>query len=165
MTGHLVLSTVHTNDTISTPYRIIDMGVEPFIVAMSLLAVVAQRLIRLVCKNCAEPHQPDAFEYAWLALELGEAVNSYTFMKGKGCSQCNNTGYKGRMGFYSLLEMNDDINDAISRRDIYTYRELAIKAISINTIRYHAVQLVVAKLTTVSEAMWVSNRLIHQHTD
>ena len=71
MTGHLVLSTLHTNDTISTPSRLVDMGVEPFIVASSLLAIIPHRLLRLVCENCVESYTPEGFEHAWLCLELG----------------------------------------------------------------------------------------------
>ena len=158
MTGHLVLSTLHTNDTISTPSRLIDMGVEAFVVATSLLAIIAQRLLRLVCENCAEPYYPDAFERAWLELELGEEVDKHQFVIGKGCSQCNNTGYRGRVAVYSLLEMNNQLTDAISHHDIRDFRELAQQQMSGKTLRYSAIQLAVNKRTTVAEAMWVSNQ-------
>ena len=158
MTGHLVLSTVHTNDVISTPSRIIDMGVEPFIIAMSLLAIIAQRLLRLVCESCVEPYTPDTFEQSWLRLELGDAVDSYAFVKGKGCNHCNQTGYQGRIGVYALLEMNNELTDAISRHDIQHFKVLAQKQMNEKTIRYHAIQLAIAKQTTVTEAMWVSNQ-------
>lgn len=158
MTGHLVLSTLHTNDTISTAGRIIDMGVEPFVVAMSLLAVIAQRLLRLVCESCAEPHTLDNFEYAWLKLELGDSVDSYSFVQGKGCGRCNNTGYSGRIGVYALLEMNLELTDAISRHDIRHFRALAQQQMRGKDIRYNAVQLAINKRTSVSEAMWISNQ-------
>jgi MSHA biogenesis protein MshE len=158
MTGHLVLSTLHTNDTISTAGRIIDMGVEPFVVAMSLLAVIAQRLLRMVCEICAEPHVLDNFERAWLKLELGDSVDSYTFVQGKGCGRCNNTGYSGRIGVYALLEMNLELTDAISRHDIRHFRALAQQQMMGKDIRYNAVQLAITKRTSVSEAMWVSNQ-------
>ena len=158
MTGHLVLSTLHTNDTISTPSRLIDMGVEPFIVASSLLAIIAQRLLRLVCENCAEPYLPDIFEYTWLSLELGVTVDNYTFVKGKGCSRCNNTGYQGRVGIYALLEMNNELTEAIGHYNIRHFRTVAQQQMAKKTIRYHAVQLAIAKRTTITEAMWVSNQ-------
>jgi MSHA biogenesis protein MshE len=162
MTGHLVLSTLHTNDTISTPSRLIDMGVEPFIVASSLLAIIAQRLLRLVCDNCVEPYTPDSFEHAWLGLELGSTVDDYDFVSGKGCNHCNHTGYQGRVGVYALLEMNNELVDAISHNDIRHFRALAHQQMVDKTMRYNAVQLAIAKRTTVTEAMWVSNQF-EQH--
>lgn len=158
MTGHLVLSTLHTNNTMNAPSRIIDMGVEPFMVAASLIGIMAQRLIRLVCENCSEPYTPDIFEYTWLSLELGIAIENYTFVKGKGCGRCNNTGYQGRIGIYSLLEMNKQLIEAINQHDISSFKELAQQQMAKKTIRYHAVQLVIAQRTTVKEAMWVSNQ-------
>lgn len=158
MTGHLVLSTLHTNDTISTPSRLIDMGVEPFIVASSLLAIIAQRLLRLVCENCVESYTPDSFEHAWLGLELGSTVDDYHFVKGRGCSHCNHTGYQGRVGVYALLEMNNELVDAISHNDIRHFRALAHQQMVDKTMRYNAVQLAIAQRTTVTEAMWVSNQ-------
>jgi MSHA biogenesis protein MshE len=162
MTGHLVLSTLHTNDTISTPSRLIDMGVEPFIVASSLLAIIAQRLLRLVCENCVEPYTPDGFEHAWLSLELRSTVDDYHFVSGKGCNHCNHTGYQGRVGVYALLEMNNELVDAISHNDIRHFRALAHQQMVDKTMRYNAVQLAIAKQTTVTEAMWVSNQF-EQH--
>jgi len=158
MTGHLVLSTLHTNDAISTPSRLIDMGVEPFIVASSLLAIIAQRLLRLVCKHCVQPYTPDSFEHAWLSLELGSAVDDYRFVKGQGCSHCNQTGFQGRIGVYALLEMNNELVDAISHNDIGHFKALAHQQMINKTMRYNAVQLAIANRTTVTEAMWVSNQ-------
>lgn len=162
MTGHLVLSTLHTNDTISTPSRLIDMGVEPFIVASSLLVIIAQRLLRLVCEHCVESYTPDSFEHAWLSLELGSTVADYHFVKGKGCHHCNHTGYQGRVGVYALLEMNNELVDAISHNDIRHFRALAQQQMVDKTMRYNAVQLAIAQRTTVTEAMWVSNQF-EQH--
>jgi len=158
MTGHLVLSTLHTNDAISTPSRLIDMGVEPFIVASSLLAIIAQRLLRLVCKHCVQPYTPDSFEHAWLSLELGSAVDDYRFVKGQGCSHCNQTGFQGRIGVYALLEMNNELVDAISHNDIGHFKATAHQQMMNKTMRYNAVQLAIANRTTVTEAMWVSNQ-------
>ncbi|NNE63097.1 MAG: type II/IV secretion system protein, partial [Gammaproteobacteria bacterium] len=100
MTGHLVLSTLHTNDTISTATRLMDMGVEGYMLATTLRSIIAQRLIRKVCNSCAEDYKPDAFEAGWLMEKLGVNVDAHQYKKGRGCKQCSVTGYHGRMGVY-----------------------------------------------------------------
>src|SRR5262249_54200853 len=99
LTGHLVFSTLHTRDAASTPIRLIDMGAPNYMVATSLNAVLAQRLVRLVCESCAEPHAPTPQEVAW-ASEEGHRAASPRFMRGKGCTHCNGSGYYGRTGVY-----------------------------------------------------------------
>lgn len=158
MTGHLVLSSLHTNSTISTPSRIMDMGVPPFMIGMSLLGVIAQRLVRLVCENCAEPYAPTPYEYIWLNLELGAEINNYNFVKGKGCTQCNATGYQGRAAIYELLEMNAELIEAITQHDSQRFTALAQQQLQGKTLRHNAVVLAIAKRTTVTEAMWVTNQ-------
>ncbi len=158
MTGHLVLSTLHTNDAISSPIRMVDMGVPRFMVSMSLLAVIAQRLVRLVCESCSQPHAPTPSEHAWLKLELGEAVDQYVFAQGKGCSHCNGTGYQGRIGVYELLEMNTELVDAANHHDPNHFIKLARQQMAGKTLRRSSVQLVVAKRTTAAEAMRISNQ-------
>ena len=119
MTGHLVLSTLHTNDSISSALRLIDMGAEPFLVASSLLAVVAQRLVRRVCENCSEEYQPTEQEQVWLkGFDLAPLDLEAGFVHGRGCYQCSNTGYKGRLGVYEMLEMNEAMLDALRREDV-----------------------------------------------
>jgi type IV pilus assembly protein PilB len=112
LTGHLVLSTLHTNDAPSTINRLMNMGIEPFLVATSVHLICAQRLVRRVCKECKEP-----LEIAPQALvEIGlspEEAKSAQVMKGRGCGTCNNTGYKGRVGLYEVLEVSDDIRELI----------------------------------------------------
>jgi MSHA biogenesis protein MshE len=108
MTGHLVLSTLHTNDALSTPIRLLDMGVPRYMVALSLHLVLAQRLVRTVCPHCAEPHQPEAREIA-LVEGLGLSLEGARFMRGRGCVHCNDTGYAGRTGVYEFLEMDGDL--------------------------------------------------------
>ena len=158
MTGHLVLSTLHTNDAISSPTRLIDMGVPNFMVAMSLLAVFAQRLVRVVCENCIEPSIPEPFEQTWLKLELGDDLDKHGFVRGRGCSQCNGTGYQGRLAVYELLEMNTELTDATNLHDTNVFIKLARQKMAGKTLRSNAVALVVAKRTTVSEAMRISNQ-------
>lgn len=158
MTGHLVLSTLHTNDAISTPIRMIDMGAPRYMVAMSILAVVAQRLLRLVCEGCAETYAPEPFEHAWLKHELKDAVDQHRYVHGKGCSMCNGTGYQGRVGVYELLEMNNQLIDAASNHDPNHFIKLARENMADKTLRKSAVDLVIAKRTTIAEAMRISNQ-------
>ena len=159
MTGHLVLSTLHTNDAISTPIRMIDMGAPRFMVAMSIVAVVAQRLVRLVCTGCSEPHAPQPIEHAWLQHELGKEVGQHHYVRGKGCSLCNGTGYLGRVGVYELLEMDNDLIDAANHHDLNHFIKLGRQRMAGNTLRKSAVDLVIQKRTTIAEAMRISNQL------
>ncbi|MCP5162528.1 MAG: Flp pilus assembly complex ATPase component TadA [Hahellaceae bacterium] len=118
MTGHLVLSTLHTNDSISSAMRLIDMGAEPFLVASSLLGVMAQRLVRRNCEHCAQPYHPTDQEKIWLrAMRHTGSALPESFTKGAGCYQCSNTGYKGRIGVYEWLEMDEAMLDALRRAD------------------------------------------------
>ena len=124
LTGHLVLSTLHTNDSIGTISRLIDMGVEPFLVATSLTGVVAQRLIRRVCKDCAEDHAPTKRE---LEIFAKRGIKIDKVRRGKGCGTCNMTGYKGRVAIHELLEINDEMRRVIMNREsIGKLREVAI---------------------------------------
>ncbi|CAN1527092.1 MAG: Flp pilus assembly complex ATPase component TadA [Sulfuritalea sp.] len=158
MTGHLVLSTLHTNDAVGTPIRMMDMGVPRYMVAMSVLAVIAQRLVRLVCNQCAEAYTPDAFEQVWLQFELGDKVTQHHYVRGKGCTVCNGTGYHGRVGVYELLEMDNELIDAASHQDPHHFIKLARQRMAGKTLRKSAVDLVTNKRTTVSEAMRISNQ-------
>jgi type IV pilus assembly protein PilB len=115
LTGHLVLSTLHTNDSPGAVTRLIDMGVEPFLISSTLMAVLGQRLVRKVCKNCRTPFEPTENQLALLNLsphDLGEKL----FYYGRGCSNCNDTGYKGRKGIYELLVISDAIRNLINER-------------------------------------------------
>ncbi len=159
MTGHLMLSTLHTNDAMSAPVRMIDMGAPRFMVAMSLLGILAQRLVRLVCSSCAEPYTPQAFEYAWLKQELGDAANQHQFAHGRGCSHCNGSGYLGRLGVYELLEMNNELVDAVNHPDTKHFITLARQKMAGRTLRSQAVKLALEKRTSVAEAMRISNQL------
>jgi len=158
MTGHLVLSTLHTNDAVSSPIRLIDMGVPRFMVAMSLLAVIAQRLVRVVCESCVQPSIPEPFEQAWLKLELGDTLDQHSFVRGRGCTHCNGTGYQGRIGIYELLEMNTGLTDAANHHDAHVFIKLARQQMTGRTLRSSAVAMAAAKRTTVTEAMRVSNQ-------
>jgi len=112
LTGHMVLSTLHTNDAPSTISRLMNMGIEPFLVATSVNLIQAQRLIRRVCKECKQEHPTPAEALMEVGFTADEAKSLKTF-KGKGCSTCNNTGYKGRIGLYEVLEVTDEIRELI----------------------------------------------------
>ena len=124
MTGHMVMSTLHTNDAIGSAMRLIDMGAEPYLVASSLQGVMAQRLIRRICPNCAKDYHPTTQESIWLSSMLQKNKEASkeqsipdTFKYGAGCYQCSNTGYKGRIGIYEWLEMDDRTLSALRRGD------------------------------------------------
>ncbi|MCA8945837.1 MAG: type II/IV secretion system protein, partial [Planctomycetes bacterium] len=112
LTGHLVLSTLHTNDAPSATTRMLDLGLESFLIAATLEAIIAQRLVRKVCNNCKEYYEPEPDQ----AMELGlrpEAIVGKKFAFGKGCSRCNSTGYKGRMALYEMFRISDEIKQMI----------------------------------------------------
>ncbi|MFZ0909907.1 MAG: type IV-A pilus assembly ATPase PilB [Candidatus Acidiferrales bacterium] len=112
LTGHLVLSTLHTNDAPSTISRLMNMGIEPFLVATSVNLICAQRLVRRVCSNCKEPSQMPAQALIDAGVAPDEAANMVVYV-GRGCSVCNNSGYKGRVGLYEVMEINDDLRELI----------------------------------------------------
>lgn len=112
LTGHLVLSTLHTNDAASTIVRLIDMDIEPFLITSTLEAIIAQRLVRKICSSCKEEYSPDARELSLIGLK-SEDVKSKKFYRGKGCEICNGIGYKGRIGIFEILVVNDEIRTLI----------------------------------------------------
>ena len=158
MTGHLVLSTLHTNDAISTPIRLLDMGVPRYMVALSVHMVVAQRLVRVICGNCREPYTLTPSEHQWLRYELGDDVDAHTFRHGRGCAHCGNNGYQGRTGVYEFLEMNDAVVEAINHDDPGEFMRVARLQMAGETLRRDAVRLVLNGTTTVAEAMRISNQ-------
>jgi MSHA biogenesis protein MshE len=158
MTGHLVLSTLHTNDAASTPLRLMDMGVPRYMVGSSLQAVLAQRLVRVICESCTEEYDPTPSEREWLRHELGEHAASTRFHHGKGCSHCNGMGYRGRTGVYELLEMTSSVVEAANHPDPSHFLRAAQSEMQGNTLRRHGVQLAVQGRTTISEAMRISNQ-------
>ena len=159
MTGHLVLSTLHTNDAASTPLRLMDMGVPRYMVGSSLQAVLAQRLVRVICESCSEPYSPSPTERLWLCAEPGESGPDTTFFHGRGCSHCNGMGYRGRTGVYELLEMTAAVVDAANHHDPAHFLRAARAEMAGETLRRHAVQLAVRGRTTVAEAMRISHQL------
>jgi MSHA biogenesis protein MshE len=159
MTGHLVLSTLHTNDAASTPLRLMDMGVPRYMVGSSLQAVLAQRLVRLICESCSAPYTPTPNELEWLRAELKDRVAGTAYFHGKGCSHCNGLGYRGRTGVYELLEMTRTVTEAANHPDPAHFLKAAHAEMAGETLRRHAVALVVQGRTTIAEAMRISNQL------
>lgn len=145
MTGHLVLSTLHTNDAISTPIRLLDMGVPGYMVASSLQAVVAQRLVRLICESCSQDYALQVNEIEWLKSELKETVNMHQYAHGRGCSHCNGTGFRGRVGVYEMLEITREVADAANGDDSAKFMKVASAQLAGETLRRHAVALVLEK--------------------
>jgi MSHA biogenesis protein MshE len=159
MTGHLVLSTLHTNDAASTPLRLMDMGVPRYMVSGSLQAVLAQRLVRVICESCSEPYPLPAPERAWLRAELGDRAETVPFFHGRGCSHCNGTGYRGRTGVYELLEMTRAVNEAANHPDPGHFLKVAHAEMRGETLRRSGVRLAIQGRTTVAEAMRISNQM------
>ncbi|RTL57866.1 MAG: GspE/PulE family protein [Rhodocyclaceae bacterium] len=158
MTGHMVLSTLHTNDALSTPIRLLDMGVPHYMVALSLQMVLAQRLVRVVCESCAAPYTPTPNEREWLRLELHDRVDAQKYIKGVGCTHCNGTGYQGRTGVYEMLEMTNEVVQATNQDDPNAFVQAARKQMGGNTLRRDAVRLVIAGRTSVEDAMRISSQ-------
>jgi type IV pilus assembly protein PilB len=151
MTGHRVLSTVHTNDAAGAITRFIDMGIEPFLVASVLIISFAQRLVRTICPYCKEPYAPPRELLMRFGLENDEDA---TFMRGKGCFNCMNTGYKGRIGIFEILFNDEMIQDMVLKRNsAQEITRAAVNAGKLRTLRDDAILKVKQGLTTFEEAM------------
>ncbi len=151
LTGHLVFSTLHTNDAPSSITRLVDMGVQPFLVASSLMAVMAQRLIRVVCPKCAEPHDPDPTElehFNYTEEQLSEA----TFMRGAGCKHCQHTGYRGRKAVFEMMTMNSTLREMTFRREPSQNLRRQARLLGMKTLVEDAADKVLEGVTTLGEA-------------
>ena len=148
ITGHLVLSTIHTNDTASTITRLMDMGLEPYLVSSSVSGIVAQRLVKRVCENCKTEYIPEEKEKNLLGLNQDQVI---TLVRGKGCSICNKTGYKGRIAIHEVMEMTKEINYLIDNKSsVEKIREKAMEQGMI-TLQENCKQLVLNGITTIEE--------------
>ncbi|MBI3011063.1 MAG: type II secretion system ATPase GspE [Candidatus Omnitrophica bacterium] len=151
LTGHLVLSTLHTNDAPSSLTRLIDMGVEPFLIASSVVGILAQRLVRVICPKCKESYKPATS----VTNELGLKPDVQLF-HGKGCSSCKQSGYKGRVGLFELLMMTEPIkNGVVSKSPAHTIREAGQRA-GMRTLREDGLNKALAGVTTVEEVLRVT---------
>jgi MSHA biogenesis protein MshE len=160
LTGHLVLSTLHTNGAISTASRLLDMGAEGFLVAAALRAIVAQRLVRRICEHCSLPYEPDERELT--ALESGLGVNTLgmKFQQGAGCQNCNNTGFRGRIGVYELLETNHEMLDALRRRDITAFKDAALRSDGFRPFALCALDYAQQGVTTPGEVVRIAGEVL-----
>ncbi len=159
MTGHLVLSTLHTNDAVSTVDRLLDMGAQGYLLAASLRAIIAQRLVRRVCDSCAEDYEPDTHERSWLDVALRDTAVEPRLLKGVGCPHCNNTGYRGRVGVYEYLEPNEPMLSALRKSDAEGFVQAA------RTSRHHrplvasALDFALTGVTTIEEVLRIAGEL------
>ena len=156
LTGHLVFSTLHTKDAASTPLRLIDMGAPGYMVATSVHAVIAQRLVRLICESCAIDDHPEGHEARWLISLLGAAWKERRYKRGKGCTHCNGIGYAGRSGVYEMLEMTPELARAANIADPNKFLEAARPHLKGRTLTDRALELVFSGRITVTEAMKVA---------
>ncbi|MBB1275849.1 GspE/PulE family protein [Pseudoalteromonas sp. SR43-3] len=155
LTGHLVLSTLHTNDAITSAMRLIDMGAPAYLVASSLRAIIAQRLVRRVCNDCRVPYLPDHQEISWLKY-LGEDVTEAQFSKGQGCTACNHSGYKGRVGIFELLEMDDAMMDALRVNDTQGFAKAAKNSANFSPLSTMALNYAKQGVTSLDEVFKVA---------
>lgn len=162
MTGHLVLSTLHTNDAVSSTLRLMDMGAPGYLVAGSLRAVLAQRLVRRVCPKCKAPYTPDVAQLNYLEDALGIPANELRQIQfkagngGKGCQFCNFSGYKGRIGVFELLVLNEAMMDALRRNDNEAFEKAAKADPEYRPLAYMALDYAAKGLTSIEEVMRVA---------
>lgn len=155
LTGHFVLSTLHTNDAPSAVTRLIDIGVKPFLVSSAIRAIMAQRLVRKICANCTGDYTPTETEMKIMGIDQ-EAVKNASFKKGKGCEVCNNSGYKGRFGIIEIFMLTEEIQDLIFKgASSFQLKEAARKA-GMRTLREDGVRKVMAGMTTLEEVVRAS---------
>jgi len=158
MTGHLVLSTLHTNDAISSAMRLMDMGADSYLVASSLRAVIGQRLVRKICQNCKSPYNLSPQEKSWL-IGMGQDPGAHVFYQGDGCHHCSNTGYVGRTGVYELLELDDGMLDALRKNDTAEFTRLAKASELYLPLAACALDFAIAGKTSISEVFKISASL------
>ena len=157
MTGHMVLSTLHTNDAPSAPVRLLDMGVPGYMIASTLRAVIAQRLLRVNCSYCAELYQPPPQELAWLQHHVGEAEVAQAKLRcGRGCSRCSGVGFSGRRGIYEVLEVDQGMTEALQGDDPQLIDKLARAQIGQRTLAHGAARMALEGATSVAEAMTIA---------
>ncbi|MFN9947846.1 MAG: GspE/PulE family protein [Planctomycetota bacterium] len=155
LTGHLVFSTLHTNDSASAITRLVDMGVKPFLVAASVQAVLAQRLLRVVCKQCRQPYEPTPTELRSVGIDAGRAREA-TFYRAEGCEACGHSGYKGRLGIYELLQLDNTLREMTFRGEpMVRLREYAWQSGGMSTLLQDGVRKVMQGMTTIPELLRV----------
>lgn len=153
ITGHLVLSTLHTNDAVTSAMRLIDMGAAPYLVASALRAVLAQRLLRRVCSHCEQNYTPEPQEQSLVKATFGDVPKSAQWRKGRGCQRCNYTGYRGRVGVFELLEIDEAMVQALRQSDTYAFSEAVKANRSFKSLAETALDFAAQGITTLEEVM------------
>jgi general secretion pathway protein E/type IV pilus assembly protein PilB len=155
LTGHLVFSTLHTNDAPSAVTRLIDMGVKPFLVASATRAIMAQRLLRRVCQKCREPYTPTAYEMQMLKLSA-EELQKTTLYKGRGCGDCGRTGYRGRLGIYEIFMIDEEVRNLVYEKVPANVLRVRAREMGMRTLREDGVRKVMSGMTTPEEVIMVT---------
>jgi MSHA biogenesis protein MshE len=156
LTGHLVLSTLHTNDAASSALRLIDMNVEGYLVAATLRGVLAQRLVRKICDNCKAKYDLTEYEHRWIRQIIGSSFDESKIVYGKGCNFCNSTGYKGRIAIFELLTITQEMQDALITKNPNIFSKLAFESLQGKLLADDATKLVINGSTTINEAMRIA---------
>ena len=156
LTGHLVFATLHTNDAPSAFTRLTDMGVEPFLSASSVIAVMAQRLVRTVCKECREPYTPMEAELRKLGIDPASVGPEHTIYRATGCPACFDSGYSGRWGIHELLQVDDDIRSLVMQNTASSLIKKRAIELGMNTLRDDGIAKVLSGHTTMDEIMRVT---------
>lgn len=159
MTGHFVLATLHTNDSISSITRLLDMGAQGYIVAAVLRAVMAQRLVRKICTKCIAPTKLTDQELNWLKSMEWKDMTNITFMAGKGCSHCHQSGYYGRTGIYEMLVITHELSDALRTNDIAAFEKHAKEQPAYRSLLHTALDLAQQGITTIHEVIRMSGEI------
>ncbi len=152
LTGHLVFTTLHTNDAPTAVTRLVDMGIEPFLLAATIETVLAQRLVRTICVKCKTPYEPSEEELMTLGIKTRD-VATQRFYYGKGCDNCKGTGYRGRTAIFEMMEVNDTVRDLILNKASANQLRLAAQRAGMRTLRDSGIQKVFAGLTTIEEVV------------
>lgn len=155
LTGHLILSTLHTNDASSAVTRLVDMGIKPYLVASTVQGILAQRLVRTICPSCRQSYKPSQEEIEILSL-TSDALKDFELYRGKGCSMCNNTGFKGRMGIFELLVMNDKIRELVLENVSSTEICHKAKEFGMRVLKEDGIEKVKMGYTTIEEVLRVT---------
>jgi general secretion pathway protein E len=157
LTGHLVFSTLHTNDSAGAIIRLVDIGIEPFLISSSVIAVAAQRLIRVLCKKCKEPYTPDEVTLRNIGI-LPDEISGATLFRTKGCEHCFNTGYRGRIGIFEIMEMEHQLKSLILKSFDSARIQEEAQRLNMVSLRRDGVQKVLAGTTTIEEVLRVTQK-------
>jgi type IV pilus assembly protein PilB len=152
LTGHIVFTTLHTNDAPSSIARLLDLGIEPYLLTATLEGIVSQRLIRKICENCKEPYEPNEAQLRELGLAEDD-IKGKKFYYGRGCAKCNNTGYRGRTGIFEIMTLNDEIRDLIMNRASTNLLRVAAQKAGMKLLRYSGLAAIYDGITTIDEVV------------